>query len=245
MQASTKAEAYWEHAGEVSYAEAMFADSEVECHVNGRLWQIAVDIGRRLGLDARSHVLDLGCGDGAFANTMLARHFGAVDGFDLSEAGIRRAQSLSAKPNMSFTACDITKLDFSRLPQYDGAFLYGILHHVKAATPALVRDLRNVAPRVIVLEPNGNHLVRKLLEHTAAYKAAGEDSFRTRQLEGIFKEAGYRRVVWKRLNLFPNFTPRLMFRLFKPFERLIENTPILRALCTVNMWGFVAGESRL
>jgi hypothetical protein len=53
-------EAYWEHAGEVSYAEKMFASSEVEQHVNRRLWQVGIDIGKQLGLNQQSHVLDLG-----------------------------------------------------------------------------------------------------------------------------------------------------------------------------------------
>lgn len=230
-------EAYWEKAGEVGYAEAMFTSSEVERHVNLRLWQVAVDIGQSLGLTSAAHVLDLGCGDGAFANQMLAKHFDRIDGFDLSEAGIRRAWANAAKPGMRFQACDISRME---LPNYDGAFLIGILHHVKSATPDIVRALHAVTSRVVVLEPNGNNLVRKLLELTPSYRAAGEDSFRTKQLRRIFEQAGYRTVVWRRLNLFPNFTPWLVFKALRPLERLIEVTPVLRALCTVNMFGFAS-----
>ena len=203
MQTATHSpEAYWEQAGQKCYAEMMFASSEVERHINGRLWQYAVDIGKELGLVESSRVMDLGCGDGAFANMVLATHFHNVDGFDISEAGIKCARDHAAQPEMRFEACDITQLDFSALGSYDGAFLYGILHHVKKATPNIVRSLRGITKRVIVLEPNGNHIVRKLLEKTATYQAAGEDSFRTRELEHIFEEAGYRKVVWQRLNLF-------------------------------------------
>jgi cyclopropane fatty-acyl-phospholipid synthase-like methyltransferase len=238
MKAAVHQKAYWEHAGEVSYAEAMYADAEVARHLNDRLWQILVEIGIGLGLDAQSHVMDLGCGDGSFANAMLAKHFGAVDGIDFSEAGIERARAHAAGPNVRFEVRDITTMDFASLPKYDGVFLNGILHHVKDATPGILHHLRGVTSRVIVLEPNGNHILRKLLELTATYKAAGEDSFRTRRLEQLFHQAGYRRVVWRRLNLFPNFTPKLVFRLFRPFEPLVEKTPVLRALCTVNVWGF-------
>ena len=235
-------EAYWEHAGEVSYAEKMFASSEVEQHVNRRLWQVGIDIGKQLGLNQQSHVLDLGCGDGALANMLLAKHYRAIDGFDLAAAAIKRAQALAPHANMRFKACDITKMDYSKLPQYDGAFLWGILHHVKSATPSILKGLRTVPKRIVILEPNGNNLIRKMLERTATYKAAGEDSFKTDQMEQIFKDAGYRPLVWKRLNLFPNFTPTLLFKLLKPLEPIIENTPVLRALCTVNMWGFIADE---
>lgn len=239
-----KPEVYWEKAGAVGYGEAMFVAAAVEQHVNRRLWDIAVTIGEQLGLNASSHVLDLGCGDGAFANAVLARHFRAVDGFDLSEAGIRRARANAGGLLMRFEACDITCLDFGRLPRYDGAFLIGILHHVKHATPTIIRSLRDVAPRVVVLEPNGNNLLRKLLEFTPSYRAAGEESFRTRALERRFVDAGFKTVVWRRLNLFPNFTPRWLFQLLRPVEPFIETAPGLRALCTVNLYGFIADGPR-
>lgn len=228
---------YWEKAGAIGYGEAMFGSRAVEQHVNLRLWGIAIEIGRRLGLQASSHVLDLGCGDGAFANQALAPNFAAIDGFDLSEAAIHRAQANAPGPHMRFEARDVTRLDFDGR-RYDGAFLIGILHHVKTQAPAIVRSLRQITDRVVVLEPNGGHLMRKLLELTPSYRAAGEDSFRHRDLERLFTNAGYRRVIWRRLNLFPNFTPQPVFRLLRRFEPAIERTPGLRALCTVDMYGF-------
>jgi len=111
-------------------------------------------------------VLDLGCGDGAFTNQVLARNFAAVDGFDLSHSGVERAQAEAAEAHVRFRCCDITRLDFDMLPRYDGAFLIGILHHVKLATPSLIRTLASAIDRVVVMEPNANHIVRKLLEFT-------------------------------------------------------------------------------
>jgi len=236
----TKPEVYWERAGDVSYAQAMFSSTQVERHINGRLWQTMVDIGKQLGLNENSHVLDLGCGDGAFANLMLSQHFRQIDGFDLSEAGIRRATNAIARPGIRFEACDITRLNYSTLPRYDGIFLYGILHHVKKQTPELLSNLRKITDRIIVLEPNGNHIVRKLLELTPTYKGAGEDSFRTRELECIFNKVGFDRTVWKRMNVFPNFMPAAVFRLLKHVEPIIERNPMLWPLCTVNLWGFTA-----
>jgi hypothetical protein len=56
----------------------------------------------------------------------------------------------------------------------------------------------------------------------------------------LFANAGYHAVMWRRLNLFPNFTPLPLFRLLKRFEPTIEATPGLRALCTVDMYGYRA-----
>jgi hypothetical protein len=133
-------------------------------------------------------------------------------------------------------------MDYHALPKYDGAFLMGFLHHVKAATPDLIRRLRATAGRVIVLEPNGNNIIRKLLEFTPTYRSAGEDSFRTNELMDIFANAGFRKVAWRRMNLFPNFTPGPIYRLLSALEPRIEASSFWRALCTVNMCSFAASE---
>ena len=97
---------YWERAGAAGYGEAMYRCSEVERHIRGRCWQAALDIADTLGVPADAHVLDLGCGDGAFANAMLAR-YRAVDGLDLAEAAIRRADEEAAGPHLKFRAVDL------------------------------------------------------------------------------------------------------------------------------------------
>jgi hypothetical protein len=233
-------ESYWERAAELGYNKAMFKSPVVERHVNGRLHGIAIDIGKRLGLDRSARIIELGCGDGGFANGVLAAHFQSVDAFDLSETGIRRARAGSPGPQVRFHVRDITRLDFAELPIYDGAFLIGILHHIKPSAAKVINTLRGVARRVIVLEPNGNHLARRLLELTPAYKEAGEASFRRRELCGLFAAAGYSKIVHFRLNIFPNFMPELLFRLIRPLEPAIERTRGLRVMCTVDIFGFCA-----
>jgi 2-polyprenyl-3-methyl-5-hydroxy-6-metoxy-1,4-benzoquinol methylase len=231
-------EAYWEQAGHAGYISAQFFSSVVGEHVTRRAWQFGGEIGRALGLDATSHILDLGCGDGSLSNSFLSKHYRSIDGYDLSTSAIARANKLAAHNGMRFEVCDITKIDYSHMHKYDGAYLWSILHHVKGATPEILGGLRKITNNVVVLEPNGNNFVRKLLEQTTAYKAAGEESFRKDELEQLFERAGYYPVVWKRLNLFPDLTPEWMFKIFKPVEPLIERTRVLRALCTANIWGF-------
>jgi SAM-dependent methyltransferase len=238
----SKPDAYWERAGKVSYAEAMFTSGEVEQHVNRRLWSVAVEIADQLGVPRTGHVLDLGCGDGAFASQVLAGCYRAVDGYDKAEAAIERAKASAGGPHMRFVAADLVAMDYGALPKYDGAFLMGFLHHVKAATPDIVRRLRSVTRRIVILEPNGNNLVRKLLEFTPTYRSAGEDSFRSNELMEIFAAAGFRKVAWRRMNLFPNFTPGPVYRLLSPLEPKIEASSFWNALCTVNMCGFAAKD---
>jgi SAM-dependent methyltransferase len=232
-------EAYWNRAGEVSYAQAMYSSADVERHVRLRLWNVATDIAAQIGIPNDGRVLDFGCGDGAFANEMLASRYCAIDGYDLAPPAIERANATAPGPHLKFFSADLVALDYSALPRYDGAFLIGILHHIKAATPDILRSLAQVTDKLVVLEPNGNNVVRKLLELTPSYRSAGEDSFRTQEMIGIFSDAGWRTVIKKRLNLFPNFTPSLVYRLLAPLEPYIERSSFLNALCTVNMFGVV------
>jgi 2-polyprenyl-3-methyl-5-hydroxy-6-metoxy-1,4-benzoquinol methylase len=145
---------HWEQAGIVGYDKVVFASASVEQHVNRRLWNVAIDIGNQLGLDRSSHVLDLGCGDGSFANRILAAHYRSIDGFDLSAAAVRLAKNNAAEPNVHFRTCDVTRLR-GQLQRYDGVFFIGILHHVKSAASRLIQGLQDITSRVIVLEPNG------------------------------------------------------------------------------------------
>ena len=232
-RAHSKPDGYWDRAGEQGYGPAMYRSSDVEAHVRGRLWQIAIDVAGAL---ADGHVLDLGCGDGAFANQMLAGRYRKVDGIDKSEAAIKRANAES-RNQATYRAVDLVTFDYGSLPRYDAAFLIGILHHVKQATPDIVRAMAQRTDKMIVLEPNGNNLIRKALEFTSPYRNAGEDSFRSKELMAIFAAAGWRTEIWRRLNVFANFTPGFIYRWLKPIEPRIEQNRFWNAFCTVDMYG--------
>lgn len=229
---------YWERAGEVGYDRAMYASACIEINVRQRLWGVAVDIARDLGVPSSGRVLDLGCGDGAFTLGFLAPNFGSVDGYDKAAAAIKRASQASAYPHLKFIQADLVQMDYDTLPRYDAVFMIGFLHHVKAATPDIVSKVAKITDRVIVLEPNGNNLVRKALEFTPTYRSAGEDSFRTNEMKRIFEAAGFKTARHRRMNLFPNFTPTVLYNLLSPIEPAIERSNWLNALCTVNLFGF-------
>jgi SAM-dependent methyltransferase len=237
-QSQQMGESYWDRAGHRGYAEAMYRSSDVESHVRGRLWKLTIEIAQTLGVPRSGRVLDLGCGDGAFANDMLAGYYQFVDGLDKSETAISRAK-FRARPDVSFRAVDLTSLDYETLPLYDATFLIGILHHIKAATPRVVQALGRRTSKMIILEPNGNNVLRKALEFTATYRDAGEDSFRTKQLTSILENAGWKVIIRRRLNLFPNFTPGFLYRLLAPIEHGVENSGLGKALCTVDLYGAI------
>lgn len=229
--------AYWEQAGSEGYGSRMYVSGSVERHVLGRMWRLLLEVARTIGTPSTGAVLDMGCGDGAFANHVLASNYRVVRGVDFAEQSIARARR-NAASSSTFDVVDITKP--LALGTFDAVFLVGSLHHVKAAAPEIAKQLRDVAPRIIVLEPNGAHPLRKLLELTPAYRRAGEDSFTAGQIEIMFEEAGFMCADHRRVNLFPNFTPGPVFKALAGLERIIERSPLLRRACTVNLFGFTA-----
>jgi SAM-dependent methyltransferase len=80
------------------------------------------------------HVLDLGCGFGAFAR--WARKMGAVDviGIDASEKMLARARSLTRDPNVTFRIAAIERLD---LPPASVDLVYSslVLHYIEDFAP--------------------------------------------------------------------------------------------------------------
>lgn len=234
---STAPEKYWNQAGEVGYTQAMYSNSLVADHVKNSIWTNVLNAAAVLGLDGKSEILELGCGDGDLANNCLSFKFASVEGHDLAPAGIERA-NLNRKPNTHFICSDITRISFPPNKKFDAVFFIGVLHHVKASTPSLVQSISHLTDKIVVMEPNGNHIVRKALERLPSYKAAGEDSFRKDELSGIFQSCGYREVYYRRFNFFPNFTPKSIFAMGKHLEPWIENSSLLGRMCTNQVFSF-------
>jgi SAM-dependent methyltransferase len=229
---------FWEKAGCRGYGPTIFSSPEVQRHIRFMTWGAALKTAHRLGLDGRSRVLELGCGDGEFALSLLAANFLSVDGFDYAASAIEKARSLCGHRPVTFSLCDIAKLDYTAGQYWDGAFLMGFLHHVKDDAPAIIAKLAKVAPRVVVADPNGNNLVRKALELLPSYRRAGEQSFRLRQLTDMFVAAGYRLISRELVSAIPPFTPAVLLPAAAAAERIIEKAAFLENLKSTYVLGF-------
>lgn len=229
---------FWEHAGKSGYGNAMFSNSSVEQHIRFAIWDAALKMARVIGLNARSNILELGCGDGNFTGIVLAKNFLCVDGYDYSTAAIKRAESMYGSESIHFYAADVRELTYSPDQCWDGAFLMGFLHHVKESTPVIVNRLSKVAPRVIVADPNGDNLIRKILECLPAYRSRGEDSFRLNQLKYIFKLAGYKLVSQNIVSFVPPFTPCFLLDLMSRLERIADSNSLFKKVNSTYVLGF-------
>jgi hypothetical protein len=231
-------DAFWERAGRAGYSATMFRSPRVARHVLAKQWRVALDIAGRLGLDAVASVLELGSGDGEFAVEVLARHYRQVVALEKSPTAVERARARPGGGNVRFLAADVIAHEYQAGERWDGAFLIGFLHHVKRGTPVVIERLSRVVPRVVVMEPNGDNPMRKLLERLPSYREGGEESFRRAELVGIFERAGYRLRERATINLFPPFTPDALFPMVRGLERLVEATPALHGLCSSHVLGF-------
>lgn len=228
---------YWEAAGGAGY-HSLFPNERVAAHVLGRRWYHALEVARQIGIGDDSAVLELGCGDGEFAIEVLGRRFRRVDALDGSRAAIARATARSNPGHVHFHVSDLRTHDYTEGARWDGAFLLGLLHHVKPSAAAIVTRLSSVAPRVVVIEPNGDNVMRRLIERLPSCRRAGEASFRLRELVSLFQRAGYELRTHRSMNLFLARTPAPLLPVMAGLERWVEAHPSLRVLCGTRALGF-------
>ncbi len=197
-----------------------------------------MSVSKSIGLDEKSRILELGCGDGEFAEYVLSPRFQYIDAYDQSATAIELARSRSKVNNVRYNVADLTTYNFEQNGNWDGAFCIGLFHHVKPFTSAIVARLANVAPKVVVLEPNGDNIIRKGLECLPSHRSAGEDSFRLQELIHVFKENDYQLTTFHKITFIPAICPKLLFPLFKKLEKIVENSSLLNRLCATYVIGF-------
>lgn len=178
-------------------------------------------------------VLDLGCGDGAYTVEFAALGVRKIVGVDPAagaiEAARARAQAMGVADVVSFEVGDIYALDEYLVPgRFDCIVIRGVLHHLPDPARALA-GLSAFNGSVVVLEPNGNNPVLKLLERFSRYHIEHEErSFRPKQICGWLEAAGLPVRSSGVLNLVPMFCPDLMAKICRQAEPLVERIPLLR-----------------
>jgi ubiquinone/menaquinone biosynthesis C-methylase UbiE len=214
------------------------------------LWnyvRIANDIQRRVAPAAR--VLDWGCGMGQMTYLMKRRGL-SVTSYDVRDPG----DVLPDVP-LTHTFDRIVSHEPTQLPFDDHAFdavlSCGVLEHVDefSAPGNENKSLREIAR---VLKRNGLFLIYQLPQHAAWQESiirrlklgyAHPRRYRTAEIAGMLKSAGFVVQSIKRANLIPkNLTgmPRLIRRAYSTLSRpliaadgVIAQTPVLRNLAGV------------
>jgi SAM-dependent methyltransferase len=230
-------DAFWEAAGRAGY-HSLFRSERVAAHVLGRRWHHALEVARQIGVDDDGAVLELGCGEGEFAIEVLGPRFRRVDAIDGSRAAIARATARPNPGHVYFQVSDLRAHEFNDGARWAGAFILGFLHHVKPSAASIVARLSKVAPRVVIVEPNGDNVMRPLIERLPSCRRAGCVSFRLRELISMFRGAGYELRTHRSVSLHLGVTPDPLIPVMARLERWVETHPSLRRLCSTRVLGF-------
>ncbi len=174
-------------------------------------------------------VLDVGCGDGTYTVELYEEGRPAlVEGIDIAAAAIEAARTLCGDRRIQFRVGSAYELPYAS-DTFDVVCLRGVLHHMDQPWDAIKEALR-VAPAIVVVEPNGYSLARKMLECASRYhREHNEKSFSPNQLRKWVRNLGGEITGELFVGLVPLFTFDLAARALKFIEPFLEATPIARS----------------
>lgn len=178
-------------------------------------------------------ILDVGCGDGSYSLELAKLGVEEVLGIDPAEAAIEvasaKAHRLKLADVVRFQTGNIYALGNLLEPgRFDCIVLRGVLHHLPDAARA-IRSLSKFEGSLLVLEPNGNNPVLKLIERFSKYHVEHEErSFAPAVIKAWLAGCGFKIETTEFINLVPFFCPDPVARALRVVEPIIEGLPVLR-----------------
>lgn len=180
-------------------------------------------------------VLDLGCGDGTYTLEFETLGVKEVVGVDPASAAIEAANAKARKQGIDarvrFEVGNIYALEAYLVNnRFDCIVLRGVLHHLPDPARAIA-GLASFNGTIVVLEPNGNNPVLKLLEKYSHYHIEHEErSFAPAQICSWLTDAGFRVCSNKVFNLVPMFCPDWMVKVLSMVGPFVERLPLVRSI---------------
>ncbi len=185
-------------------------------------------------LPARAHILDVGCGTGAYTRPFARGTRATVLGLDLAPSLLRSARE-QAPRNLHFAAADAAALP---LPanRFDAVVGNAVLHHLplERAVPELVRVLKpggrfcfaepNLLNPQVFLERNVRWL-RVWLENSP-----DEVAFVRWRLRGTLEALGLTDVAIEPFDFLYPLTPRRLISAVESLGRVLERVPGVREI---------------
>lgn len=179
-------------------------------------------------------IVDIGCGDGFFTSRFFHENKPSyIVGMDPSPKAVEVAGANTIPGELEFVVGDGHSLPWED-ESFDLALIQGVLHHDDIPEKTIAEALR-VAPEVMILEPNGNNMILKVIEKTSKYHLEHhEKSYPALRLVRWVNEGGGTVTSMKFGGLVPMFCPEWMAKSTKAIEPTFEKLPVLRALgCAV------------
>jgi 2-polyprenyl-3-methyl-5-hydroxy-6-metoxy-1,4-benzoquinol methylase len=180
-----------------------------------------------------TRVLDLGCGDGTYTVEFSKLGVKEIVGVDPATSAVAsatmRARHLGVDGVVRFEVGNIYEMGLCLAGnRFDCIVLRGVLHHLPDPEKAIA-GLSGFTGTIIVLEPNGNNPVLKLLEKYSRYHIEHEErSFSPSRIESWLTAAGFGIRSSRVFNLVPMFCPDWMAEILRVASPPVERVPLLR-----------------
>jgi len=173
-------------------------------------------------------VIDIGCGDGTYTIDLFDRGQPiSICGVDPAQKAIEVARQKSSDRSITFAVESAYKLPYAT-NSFDIAHLRGVLHHMDRPVDAIGEALR-VAPKILIIEPNGYNLILKLMERLVRYHREHEEkSYASIKLDRWVRSVGGEVLSRQWVGFVPMFCPDQLARLLKRIEPVLENIPLIR-----------------
>ena len=175
-------------------------------------------------------VIDIGCGDGTYTiDIMRLGKPRSILGFDPSSEAIKVARRKTrGLKKIKFATANI--YTYSTTKKFDIAVVRGVLHHLYQPEKE-IRQIRKLARKVIIAEPNGYNPVLKVIEKTSRYHREHEEkSYLPYALDYWIKKNGGTIKRKRFAGIVPFFCPDWLAHLLRSVENFVEHTPILNWL---------------
>lgn len=197
---------------------------------NARMTKAIVD---RIPAQVRT-VIDIGSGDGVHTNELkLARADLEVTGFDPAEEAVRIASTRFA--NLRFHTGNILKTESLPNTMYDLGVFRGVLHHVSDAALA-IRNSALFCRSLLIIEPNGNNPILKLIEKFSKYHIDHEEqSFSSPTLRRWCREGGWQVESQSFTGFVPFFSPKPFAMMMAALQPILEKLPIVPTIGAANI----------
>lgn len=175
-------------------------------------------------------LIDIGCGDGVYTNEIKQNfpHL-EVTGFDPAAEAIGTAAKRF--PQVRFETLNL--LD-PNLPvpatRYDVGVIRGVLHHLSDQRLAIENAFK-LTDRLVIMEPNGNNPLLKIIEKTSKYHIEHEEqSFLATSLKKWIRQAGGEVTTFAYVGYVPFFFPTGPAKAIYALQPFLEKIPVLKHL---------------
>ena len=186
-------------------------------------------------------LVDIGCGDGLYTNN-IKENFPQLEvhGFDPADSAIRMAER--NYPSVQFKTINLLDDDLPIPAQkYDVAVIRGVLHHLSDQQKAITNAFK-LSDNLIIMEPNGNNPILKVIERTSAYHIEHEEqSFYQWELKRWIRNAGGEISSWEYVGYVPFFFPTGPAKIIYSLQPFLEKIPLLKHVFSAQ---FIIGCSK-